>query len=55
MKNSWVPLSEHITAKFPDIGLGRINPSGIPEDLSLQAHHSEDTLDVLITHYSLHN
>ena len=32
-------LSEHITARFPDIGLLEgfeiFNPSGIPEDLSL--------------------
>ena len=52
-------LSEHITARFPDIGLLEgfdiFNPGEIPEDLSLQAHHSEDTLDVLITHYGPHN
>ena len=36
-------------------GFEIFNPSGIPEDLSLQAHHIEDTLDMLITHYGRHN
>ena len=48
-------LSEHITAKFPDLSLFEgfeiFNPSNIPQELSLQPFHGFDMLDKLITQY----
>ena len=52
-------LSEHISARFPDLGLTEafdiFNPCNIPRELSLQSQHGADILEVLTSQYGPHN
>ncbi len=52
-------LNDHISARFPDVslleGFEIFNPSKVPRDLSLQARHGVDKLEVLLAHYGAHN
>ena len=52
-------LSEHISARFPDMGLIEafdiFNPCNIPHELSLQSQHGADMLEVLISQYGPHH
>ena len=52
-------LSQHITTRFPDMGLYEgfeiFNPSTIPQQLAQQPKHGATMLKVLTDHYGSHN
>ena len=51
-------LSDHITARFPDValleGFGIFDPAGLPHELALHATHGQDMLHTLTDHYGKH-